>query len=70
MDKSDIEVVVGAEDVRGSADSQQEINHKTKTTAAVPQEEQTAVHDAGIPDGGLQAWLQVVGAFFLWFNTW
>lgn len=23
-----------------------------------------------IPNGGLVAWLQVLGAFFLWFNTW
>ncbi|UKZ77003.1 hypothetical protein TrVFT333_004719 [Trichoderma virens FT-333] len=23
-----------------------------------------------IPNGGLKAWLQVVGAHFLWFNTW
>jgi hypothetical protein len=23
-----------------------------------------------IPNGGLQAWLQVAGAFFLYFNTW
>lgn len=23
-----------------------------------------------IPNGGLTAWLQVVGAFFLYFNTW
>lgn len=22
------------------------------------------------PDGGLSAWLQVVGAFFLFFNSW
>lgn len=22
------------------------------------------------PNGGLVAWLQVLGAFFLWFNTW
>ena len=22
------------------------------------------------PDGGLKAWLQVVGAFFLFFNSW
>lgn len=22
------------------------------------------------PDGGLAAWLQVVGAFFLFFNSW
>jgi hypothetical protein len=25
-------------------------------------------HD--IPNGGFVAWLQVLGAFFLWFNTW
>jgi hypothetical protein len=23
-----------------------------------------------IPNSGLVAWLQVLGAFFLWFNTW
>lgn len=21
-------------------------------------------------DGGLQAWMQVFGAFWIWFNTW
>lgn len=24
----------------------------------------------GPPDGGLEAWLQVFGAFFMYFNTW
>ncbi len=23
-----------------------------------------------IPNGGSKAWLQVLGAHFLWFNTW
>lgn len=23
-----------------------------------------------LPDGGLRAWLQVLGAFFMYFNTW
>jgi hypothetical protein len=23
-----------------------------------------------IPDGGLVAWLQVLGCFFLWWNAW
>lgn len=23
-----------------------------------------------LPNGGLQAWLQVLGAFFMYFNTW
>lgn len=27
-------------------------------------------HAASIPDGGLWAWLQVLGAFFLFFNSW
>ncbi|KAI9835599.1 MAG: hypothetical protein M1819_002050 [Sarea resinae] len=31
-------------------------------------EEKPPTHD--IPNGGLQAWLQVVGAFFFFFNTW
>jgi hypothetical protein len=25
---------------------------------------------AAIPNGGLRAWLQVLGSFFLFFNTW
>lgn len=25
---------------------------------------------SSIPNGGLKAWLQVLGAFFLMFNTW
>jgi hypothetical protein len=25
---------------------------------------------SAIPDGGLIAWLQVLGSFFLWWNTW
>ncbi|ORY14791.1 major facilitator superfamily domain-containing protein [Clohesyomyces aquaticus] len=32
---------------------------------------QPSVHNAAaIPDGGLAAWLQVLGAFFLFFNSW
>lgn len=27
-------------------------------------------HHDGIPNGGLQAWLQVVGSFFLFMNSW
>ncbi|KAI1335777.1 putative MFS monocarboxylate transporter [Xylariaceae sp. FL0016] len=29
-----------------------------------------AVHDDGVPDGGPTAWLQVLGSFSLFFNTW
>ena len=32
---------------------------------------QPSVHNvSSIPDGGLWAWLQVLGAFFLFFNSW
>lgn len=30
----------------------------------------TADDDDGPPDGGLKAWLQVLGSFFLFFNCW
>lgn len=26
--------------------------------------------DHAVPNGGTLAWLQVLGSFFLWFNTW
>jgi hypothetical protein len=29
-----------------------------------------AKYDAGPPNGGLKAWLQVAASFFLFFNTW
>ncbi|KAF1953483.1 MFS general substrate transporter [Byssothecium circinans] len=35
------------------------------------QTKQPSVNDAAsIPDGGVKAWLQVLGAFFLFFNSW
>jgi len=37
----------------------------SKATADSP----TTASEA-IPDGGLVAWLQVLGCFFLWFNSW
>ncbi|CAD0107632.1 unnamed protein product [Aureobasidium uvarum] len=37
------------------------------SSSDIEQAEQT-VDD--VPNGGLVAWLQVLGAFFLWFNTW
>lgn len=37
----------------------------------VPVKSKHSVRDTGsIPNGGLWAWLQVVGAFFLLFNSW
>jgi hypothetical protein len=35
------------------------------------QSKKASIRDASsIPDGGLWAWLQVLGAFFLFFNSW
>lgn len=37
------------------------------------QEKETQVTRAGpptAPDGGFQAWIQVLGGFFIYFNTW
>lgn len=30
----------------------------------------TVLLKQGPPDGGTTAWLQVMGAFFMYFNTW
>ncbi|KAK5037418.1 hypothetical protein LTR13_004575 [Exophiala sideris] len=73
MNKSDVDIIVRGEDVESSGDSQKqslEIKQEGDIAASVPQEKQATAHNAGIPNGGLQAWLQVLGAFFLWFNTW
>ncbi|KAK5027992.1 hypothetical protein LTS07_006868 [Exophiala sideris] len=72
MNKSDVDIIVRGEDVESSGDSQKqslEIKQEGDIAASVPQEKQATAHNAGIPNGGLQAWLQVLGAFFLWFNT-
>jgi len=34
------------------------------------QRSKSVTNAASIPDGGLWAWLQVLGAFFLLFNSW
>jgi hypothetical protein len=42
------------------------------TVAATDQTEprNESRHDMNTFDTGIRAWLQVLGAFFLWFNTW
>ena len=34
----------------------------------IEQGETSSIHE--VPDGGLEAWMQVAGAFFQFFNTW
>lgn len=38
--------------------------------ASLHSSEDSHEEDSNIPNGGLVAWVQVLGAFFLWFNTW
>lgn len=58
-------------------------SHPTMSSVTLPIKKEGFQHsDEGVPDdtttiegseppnGGLLAWLQVLGAFFLWFNTW
>jgi MFS family permease len=54
-------------------------SHKEKRSTVLEQVVSTAsskpsVNDAAaaqsVPDGGLKAWLQVLGGFFIYFNTW
>lgn len=41
------------------------------TTNAAPHGSKEDLDDPGLPpDGGLRAWLQVAGCFFLYFNVW
>lgn len=43
---------------------------QTSTSKAGPSIGGHGVPSMGPPDGGTMAWLQVLGAFFLFFNTW
>ncbi|KAF2086791.1 MFS general substrate transporter [Saccharata proteae CBS 121410] len=50
------------------------VGNGAKEDGSHQQEPAQKVHSinnaASIPDGGLRAWLQVLGAFFLFFNSW
>ncbi len=44
-----------------------------KATAASVEKQNTKIsvnNVVSIPDGGIRAWMQVVGSFFIFFNTW
>jgi hypothetical protein len=54
------EGTLGAEDVE-------------KATAAPVEKKNTKIsvnNIASIPNGGIRAWMQVLGSFFIFFNTW
>ena len=45
----------------------QETKHELSGTEDV---ESAPPHVSAIPNGGFIAWLQVLGSFFIFFNTW
>lgn len=51
--------------------SQENRNEKSTPPQQTPAVEEKKPTGAGpVPNGGLKAWLQVLGAFMLFFNTW
>jgi len=56
------------------ASIKQEVDHTADTEAAVPVSRvptRVSINDVkAIPNGGLLAWLQVLGAWMLFFDTW
>lgn len=53
--------MMAAQQVHGSEPT--EIVQSSASSVVVPLKEER-------PNGGLQAWLQVIAAFFMYFNTW
>jgi hypothetical protein len=45
-------------------------NHLDDDSSTTPAKPMPTASGFDIPDGGLTAWLQVIGAFFLMFNSW
>lgn len=47
------------------------LEHEAVGEKLEPSKSRPSINNAAaIPNGGLTAWLQVLGAFFLFFNTW
>lgn len=55
-----------------SESTQMDVNSNMGSPVHGKSQEKTAAAPsaANLPNGGLTAWLQVVGAFFLFFNSW
>jgi hypothetical protein len=52
------------------SDQDGKISQQPEAGKDVAAREAAAKAQSAIPDGGLVAWLQVLGSFFLWWNTW
>ena len=61
------ELSVQSRDTDGNSPRTGEEGQKLEPTVSLPP---SVNNVASIPNGGLAAWLQVVGSFFLFFNSW
>jgi hypothetical protein len=67
VSQSSIEDQEDAEEANGGADDVE------KATAAPVEKKDTRIsvnNISSVPNGGLRAWMQVVGSFFIFYNTW
>lgn len=55
--------------IDGLTHAQEPVIDEDASSAQI-KDEQESEHERTTFDTGIQAWLQVLGAFFLWFNTW
>lgn len=62
----------GIEMAMSSAEATEDESHSPPSTALAEAGERGSGYENAEPsfDVGLKAWLQVLGAFFLWFNSW
>jgi hypothetical protein len=57
-------------DEEKSIGEESETRHPQSSGEAEPEVSNAPPSPGPIPNGGLQAWLQVLGAWILFFNTW
>ena len=63
-----------AGDEENALPSQQQREAEAPASTSVEEEKPTSLQlqrtQSGPPNGGFKAWMQVAGAYFLFFNTW
>ena len=72
MDSGELNLDLWASEVQEhvSEEAQHDVTKQSSVLPDKPQSQPDA-KPAQVPlDGGLHAWIQVVGCFFCWFNSW
>lgn len=61
----------GSQDINGTGVLDSSLGRSSAANEKATHETHATLADVPkAPDGGLQAWLQVLGGFFIYFNTW